>query len=127
VFVPAVSTSTISLLGGSVILTGALLTVIGYSEHYKDEERGETTRTAGALITSLGAAVSFLASAVHLSGGNYKILLWTALIVASLTVVLLGAPRLAARRRGEENSKRGEGEQRAQAANKPISGGPVEP
>lgn len=67
-FVPAIATSTISLIGGSVILTGALLTVIGYSEHYKDEDRGETTRAVGALVASLGAAVSFLASAVHLSG-----------------------------------------------------------
>ncbi len=110
-----------------MILTGALFTAVGYSEHYKDEERGEKARAVGALVTGFGVAVSFLANAVHLRGGNYKILLWTALIVASLTVALLGAPRLAAHRRSKENRKRHEGRQRAKAPDEPVSGGPVEP
>jgi hypothetical protein len=108
-------------------LSGALILIISYSENYRGTERGETTRAVGTLVTSFGTAISFLANAIHLSGDNYKILLWAAAAVCLLTVALLGVPRLIGVMGGDEKRQKGQGGKRAEGADDGIGGSPIDP
>lgn len=120
----AISTATISLLGGGVILCGATLITISYSESYKATEQGETLRMVGALVTSFGTAVAFLAQALKQAGTTEEVI---AVIVCALVVGLLVGPRFVRMRADHQERLEGKPDSSAGKPNHPTSSNPIEP